>query len=133
MADHVAVSQVADHEVINAAVPVFHESVRDRAGAHGRRKIIGWHVAGRGNKDAVLAVKGLFHAAVEEIGHVGVLLRFREAQLAKPRSGDHLAQNHGNVLIREGNRDGQSRVVGCHGGGAGQFRERAAVEAAEVR
>ena len=45
MAHHIAVGQVADHQVVLAALPGFHELVRDLAGAHGRFLVISLHLA----------------------------------------------------------------------------------------
>ena len=58
MAHHVAVGQVADHQIVLAALPGFHELVRDLAGAHGRLLVIGLHLARRRHEDAVFQRQG---------------------------------------------------------------------------
>ena len=80
VADHIAVREVDDDGVILSALDRCYESVADLVSAHLRLKVIGRYLRGR-NKETVLARVRLFLAAVEEEGHVSILLRLSCAEL----------------------------------------------------
>ena len=71
---------------IVARVPVLDEGVRGRLGAHLGLVVVGRHVARGVDQAALLALVRVLLAAVEEVGHVRVLLGLGHVQLAKPRS-----------------------------------------------
>ena len=87
MAHHVAVGEVQDDDVIGAGLDALNALGADLIGAHLRLEVIGGHL-GRGHQHPVLAGEHGLAAAVEEEGHMGVLLGFGDAQLGHA----HLAQ-----------------------------------------
>ena len=101
MAHHVAVGEVEDNHVVIAALNALDGLLRDLGGAHLRLEIVGGHLGG-GDQAAVLAGEHLLVAAVEEEGHVGVLLRLGNAQLGIALLGDILAENVGQLPVGEG-------------------------------
>ena len=91
MAHHVAVGVVKDKRIIFAGLHGLHHFVRDLIGAHLRLEVIGGHGGGL-YQYAVLAGVLFLHAAVEEEGHVGVLLGLGYAQLGQIILGEVLAK-----------------------------------------
>ena len=91
VAHHVAVGEVQDDDVIRAGVDALDALVADLPGAHLGLEVVGGHLGG-GHQHPVLAGVLLFHAAVEEEGDVGVLLRFGDAQLGHAHGAEVLAQ-----------------------------------------
>ena len=55
--------------------------------------------------------EGFLHAAVEEVGDVGIFLGFRGAELAQPRASHHLTEQVVEGFRREGHRHRQRLVV----------------------
>ena len=100
--DHVRVGEVDDPERGRVAAPRLDERGRDLRRAHLGLVVVGRHVACRRDQQAPLAVARLLLAAVEEVGHVGVLLGLGDMQL----SHRSCASTTGSV------------VVGCSGANA---------------
>src|SRR5690554_7983908 len=101
MANHVAVGVVAHDQVVFAALDGFDQLVGYFRRAHFRLQVVGgdfrgWH------QDAVFAFKRSFQAAIEEEGHVGVLLGFGNAQLGFALAGHVFAKAVGQLLGRIG-------------------------------
>ena len=107
VAHHVGVGEVHDSDIVVA--DGFHELIGYFTHAHLGLQVIGGHFAGRGNQNTVLTLELGFYSAVEEEGHMGILLGFSNAELLQPGLGDNLAQNVGELLLLEYNR---SRVAG---------------------
>ena len=80
VANHVAVGVVADDGVVAVPVDGVHQPVGDLDGAHGGREVVGRDL-GRGHQDSILADERRFASTGKEVRHVGVLLRFGDAQL----------------------------------------------------
>ena len=91
VAHHVAVGVVEDEGVVLAGLHGLHHLVGDLIGAHLGLQIVGGHSGGL-DQNAVLAGVLLLHAAVEEEGDMGVLLRLGDAQLGQALVGDVLAK-----------------------------------------
>ena len=100
VADHIAVREVDDDGVILSALDRCYESVADLVSAHLRLKVIGRYLRGR-NKETVLARVRLFLAAVEEEGHVSILLRLSCAELLQSEFAQIFAECVGDRLLLE--------------------------------
>jgi hypothetical protein len=100
MADHVGISKVEADEVHRPSLKVGKDGIPHLVGTHFGLEVIGGHFGG-GNKDTFLARKGVFSAAIEEVGNVGVLLGFSNTDLFEARFGDHGAQRFLNVYFAE--------------------------------
>src|SRR5699024_417940 len=98
VAHHVAVGVVEDEGVVLAGLHGLHHLVGDLIGAHLGLQIVGGHSGGL-HQNTVLPGVLLLHAAVEEEGDMGVLLRLGDAQLGHTLLGDILAKG---VLQRLG-------------------------------
>ena len=110
---HVAVGEVQDDDIIRTGFDPLHALVAHLVGAHLRLEIVGRHL-GRGHQHPVLAGELGLHAAVEEEGHMGILLRFRDAELGQSQIAEiltqtvadgltgvgHLHIGHGSVILR---------------------------------
>ena len=96
VAHHVTVGKVQDDHVILAALDPLDALLGHLGGAHLGLQVVGGHL-GAGDDAAVLAGEGLFPAAVEEEGDVGVLLGLGDAQLGHAQVGDILAHDVGQV------------------------------------
>ena len=102
MADHVAVGEVQNDNVIL----VFLDQGKNRLGnlicAHLRLEVEGGNLFGRRrrNENSVFAFELGFFAAVEEESYVGILLGFSNAQLSLSALGEVLAHRHGKRLRR---------------------------------
>ena len=101
VAHHVAVGEVQHDDVVGPGLDALDALLADGGGAHLRLEVIGGHL-GRGDEAAVLPGENGLHAAVEEEGHVGVLLRLRDAQLGHAHPGEVLAQAVDHALPGEG-------------------------------
>ena len=114
VADHVAVGIIAEDEVMLFRLDGFAEHVRDAGRAHFGHQVVG-RDALRGDEQALLAGVGRLEAAVEEVGHVGVLLGFGGAEhrllVRRQHLGDDVRQHdrakcHGKgerlVVLRHG-------------------------------
>jgi hypothetical protein len=96
MAHHVGISEVEANEVRRPSLKVGKDGIPHLVGTHFGFEVIGRYFGG-GNKDSFLAGKGVFPAAIEEVGNVGVLLGFSNTDLFEARFGDHGAQGLLNV------------------------------------
>ena len=103
VSDYIAVGEVGEDELI-AAVHGAHDLLRHLRQAQLRLLVEG-NALGRGHPQVVLAGEGLVLAAVEEEGHMGVLLRLGAVELPQPRLADHLSQRFHHLFRRKG--DGQ--------------------------
>ena len=130
VAHHVRVGEIHDHHVKRTLVHRFDHRVLDPSGAHFGLQVIGGHL-GRGHQDAVFSRVGLLNAAVEEVSHVGVLLRFRHAQVPEVQIGHYTSQDVPEFLGREDVRQSEGPVVPRHGNEVELFREIAARELVE--
>ena len=102
MADDVAVGEVGHHEI------VFAQSAHDLI-RHGRqaqlRLLVKVNALGRRHAHVILAGEGRVLAAVEEKGHMGILLALRAVELILPRLAEDLSQRLHHMRRRKG--DGQ--------------------------
>ena len=101
VAHHVAVGEVEDDHVVIAALDALDGLLGDLGGAHLGLEVIGGHLGG-GDQAAILSGEDLLRPAVEEEGHVGVLLRLGDAQLGVALPGDILAKNVHQLPVGEG-------------------------------
>ena len=92
VAHHVRIGIVQHDQVVLAGVDRLHRLCRQLGRRHFRLQVIGCDL-GRRHHDAVFAGKRFFPSAVEEIGDVRILLRFRHAQLRAVRGGRDFPQN----------------------------------------
>ena len=135
VADHVGVREVHEDEVELVALDRADHRVADGGRAHLRLLVVGRDVLGRRDHRALFPGERLLAAAVEEVGHVRVLLRLRAAKLREPGARDDLREDVG--VERLGERDGEREalVVGGHAGVAagerGGLLSREAVEGVE--
>ena len=107
MADHVGVGEVDDDDVEGRVVDGFDDGVGDACGGHLGGEIVGGYFL-RGDEGAVFAGEGLFDAAIEEVGDVGVLLGLGYAQVAEVGLGHEVGEE---VVHRlGGNDDGELEV-----------------------
>ena len=112
VAHHVAVGEVQNDDVIGAALDALDALGGDQRLGHLRLEVIGGHLGG-GDQAAILAGEHLLHAAVEEEGDMGVLLRLRDAQLGHAQLGDILAEDVVQGLLGVGDDHvGHGRIVG---------------------
>jgi hypothetical protein len=103
VADHVGVGIVADDDVVPGAHDGLDQAIGDGRGAHLGRQVIGRDMR-RGHQHAVFPREHALLAAVEEEGHVGILLGLGDAQLGEAAGGDVLAEDMGQPLGRIGHR-----------------------------
>jgi hypothetical protein len=96
MAHHVGISKVEANEVRRPSLKVGKDGIPHLVGTHFGLEVIGGYLGG-GNKDSFLAGKGVFPAAIKEVGNVGVLLGFSNTDLFEAGFGDHGAQGLLNV------------------------------------
>ena len=82
VADHVSVGEVDDDDVEGGVVDGFDDGVGDAGGGHLGGQVVGGDLL-RGDERAVFAGEGLLDATVEEVGDVGVLLGFGDAEVAE--------------------------------------------------
>ena len=111
VADHVAVGEVGHHEI------VFAQSAHDLI-RHGRqaqlRLLVKVNALGGRHAHVILAGEGRVLAAVEEKGHMGILLALRAVELILPRLAEDLSQRLHHMRRRKG--DGQIlELIMIHG------------------
>ena len=131
VAHHVAVGKVQNDHVIGAGLDALHALVRHLRRAHLRLLIVGGHLGG-GHQYPVLTGKHSLGPAVEEEGHMGVLLRLRDPQLGHAHLAEILPQAIAHRHPGEGHLHiGHGGVVLCvaHEG----HGEKLAGEAVELR
>jgi hypothetical protein len=108
---HVGVCVVEQDEGVILLLQPAQQLRRELAGAHLGLVIVGGHLAGGWNQDAVLVGERRLESAVEEEGDVGVLLRLRGAQLRQALLGDELPEGPPRRLRRKGDRQAVAGVV----------------------
>ena len=123
MADHVGGGKVVHQKPVFVVLDAFDELVRDRLGGHVRLEVVGGYLGG-GNEVAVLEGELLLDAAVEEEGHVGVLLGLGDVALRDGCLAQRFGEDVAHVLRDEGDGEGVFGVVGRHGGEGDVFRVR---------
>ena len=101
VAHHVAVGEVEDNDVIRAALNPLDGLRGHLTGAHVGLHVVGGHL-GRGDEGPVLPGEDRLLPAVEEEGHMGVLLGLGDAQLGEAQPGDILAKDVGELPVGEG-------------------------------
>ena len=82
-------------------------------GAHLRLQVVGGDL-GRLHQFTLFAGKRLLDAAVEEIGDVGILLRFGDAEIAHVEVRHYVGEDVGQRLRRQDDRQGELLVVLRH-------------------
>ena len=100
MPHHVAVGEVQADEIVFLRIERLDQLVLHLVGAHLGLKVVGRHL-GRSDQNAVFAGEFLLAAAVEEEGHVRILLRLGDAQLREAQRRDVLADRILHVLLVE--------------------------------
>jgi len=111
VADHVRVGQIEDREAIAVAIELLDESRGCLARRHLGLLVVARNVLAAKARGCGLARPLPFAAAVEEIGHVSVLLGLGDVQLPHPVLGQHLGQGLLHFLLRKRNRDVDVRAV----------------------
>ena len=109
--DHVAVGKVADDQGVLVGGDGLHHLVADLLGAHLGHQVIGGELLRGGDQAAVLALGLLFHAAVEEEGHMGVLLGLSHAELLEALGADQIADGVLDDLGGIGDGESQRLVI----------------------
>ena len=138
VADHVGGCEVVHDELELALTDALGHLLAHIGGAHLGVQVVGSYPGG-GNHVSLLTRKLLLHAAVEEEGHVGVLLRLRDVALLDLLLAEPLGEHIAHVLGRESNGEGVVGLVLRHGGeldvlGVREVRAgRAVVVAQELR
>ena len=111
VADHIAVGEVGHYEI------VFTQSAHDliRYGRQAQlRLLVKVNALGGRHAHVILAGEGRVLAAVEEKGHVGILLALRAVELILPRLAEDLSQRLHHMRRRKG--DGQIlELIMIHG------------------
>ena len=110
MADHVGVGEIDDVRIVPARRQGADGFLGDLRRAHLRVKVVGRSLPG-GDEDALFAGIGLLDAAVEEVGHVRVLLGLGQAQVLDAGRGPHVRENVDEVLRRERRRQAELLLV----------------------
>ena len=110
---HVGIGKVHHHHVEGVIRDGFDYRIGHSLRRHFRLQIVGRDFR-RLYHHAVLAGKRLLDAAVEEIGHVGVLLGLGYAQIAQVAVGHHVRQDVGQRFGRRDDRQGKVFVVARH-------------------
>ena len=123
MADHVGGREIVHQETVLVVLDPVDELVRDRLGRHGWLEVVGGDLGG-GDEVAVLERELLLHPAVEEEGHVGVLLGLGDVALRDGCLCKRFGEDVAHVLRDEGDGEGVFGVVGRHGGEGHVFRVR---------
>ncbi len=109
MPDHVGVCEIDDAEAVSVGERCSDLLGDDRRG-HLGSEVVARHVAGRRNENPLFAIPRGLVAAVEEIGHVCVLLGLGSVELAQTGRAQHLGERGGDVLFLE--RDRRDDVLG---------------------
>lgn len=91
VADHVGVGEVDDDDVEGGVVDGLDDGVGDAGGGHLGCEVVGGDFL-RGDEDAVFAGEGFLDASVEEVGDVGVLLGFGDAEVAEAGIGHDVGE-----------------------------------------
>lgn len=135
MADHIGGREIVHQKPVFVVADAFHELVGHSLGGHLGLEVVGGDFRG-GNEVAVLEGELLLDAAVEEEGHVGVLLGLGDVALRDGCLAERFGEDVAHVLRDEGDGEGVFGVVGRHGGEGdvlrvGEIGFRGAVDIAE--
>jgi len=103
MANHIAIREIADNEVVFAAANCRDKPVGNQRSAHFRLEIIGGHFR-RWNQDAVFAGKWLLAPAAEKKRDVRILFSLGNAQLRLAESLQVFAERVVKILSLESTR-----------------------------
>ena len=114
VADHVGVGEVHDREAVVARLHALDEAARDLGRRHLRLLVIRADVPRGRDQHTSLPGPRLFPAAVQEVRHVGVLLRLGHVKLADPGFGERLGQRVVDYLLAEHDRTVEVVVVPRH-------------------
>jgi len=131
VSDHIRVREVQDDRAELARVDLAHDPLRDLVRAHFRFEVVRRDLRRR-NQDALLAGETRFLAAIEEVGHVRVLLRLRDPQVRDAAFAEHLPEHVDEPVHGEDDGKRELRRVGGHRRDA-HVRDAAAGEAVERR
>ncbi len=131
MAHHVSVGVVTQNEVVAARLDCAAQHVGNSRGAHLRHEVVRRHLLAR-HELALLVRERRLVPAVEEIGHVRVLLGLGGAKLRHPLLRKHLGHDSREHQRRKRNWKGEGLVVLRHGRGA-HCRAPAHIESIETR
>ena len=101
MAHHIRVGKVNDDHVILSGANGLHQLIAHRRGAHLRLKVIGGYLGGL-HQDPLLSRIRLLHSAIEEEGHMGILLCLRDPGLGHMVLRQELAQGIGDGFLFKG-------------------------------
>ncbi len=101
MAHHVRIGKINDNHIIFAGTDGLAEPVADFISAHLGLQVIGSHILGGVHQYPVLALIGFFHTAVEEKGHMGILLCLRDTCLLHAVCGQPLPESIGHCHLVE--------------------------------
>ena len=125
MADHVSVGVIEDYKVVALAADCLAQAVCNLDCAHLGTQVVSRDL-GRIDEDTVFTLERGFTAAVEEEGHVGVLLSFCYAELLEAGAGDGFSQSISHFLLGEEDMESLER---CVIGGKGAVVQRNGVHA----
>ena len=100
MSDHIRICEVDDDHVIFVRFNGFHQLVADLVGAHLGLQVIGGNLGGI-HQDPVLSLVGRLHAAVEEKGYMGILLRLSDSRLSHVVGSQPLSKGVGHLHLVE--------------------------------
>ena len=117
VADHVAVGEVDDVDIVIAGGDFLEDDVADLVGGHFGFEVVGFDVGGGLGHAAVFVGEGGFAVVVEEEGDVGEFFGFGGAELREAQLGEVGAEDFGHFFgFVEDDVDGEAGFVGGHGG-----------------
>jgi hypothetical protein len=132
VADHVAVGEVDDDEVVVAGVDSADDFIADAGGAHLGPLVVSGHILRGGDDLAILTREWLFAVVVEKKCDVGKFFGFGAAELLEAKIADVLAEDVGHLRrLGIGDVNGETLLVGGHGA-IEEVELWAAVESLEV-
>ena len=109
MANHVPIGEIHDYHII--LVHSVHKFIRHFRRAHLGLQVISSHFPGGRNKDAVFSGELGLHTSVKEESNVGVLFRFRYAELGFPGFRHNLPENIVQLFLFKNNGRGILGIV----------------------
>ena len=114
MTDHVRVREVHDREPVLARLHGLNEPTRDLGRRHLRLLVVRADLARRRDEHTSFPGPRILAAAVQEVRHVGVLLRLGHVKLADARVCESLGERLLDQLLPEHDRAVEVVVVPCH-------------------
>ncbi len=115
VADHVGVGEVDDDDVEGGVGEGLDDDVGDALGGHLRGEVVGGDFLGL-DELALFAGEGLFDAAVEKVGDVGVLFGLGDAEVAEVVDSHDVGEEVVHALGRDYHGELELGVVLGHGG-----------------